>query len=456
VSRPRKRLNPFAQGSLFEGEMTQVAEVHLFAGSAEEDLMSVVVRPDVVSEAISRVKSNGGSPGVDGMTVHDLVGFWVTHGEKIVSVLVSGDYVPRPVRRVSIPKPGGGERELGIPTVVDRVVQQMLLIALEPRFEALFSDSSYGFRPNRCAHDAVMRAKGYVASGLDWVVDIDLERFFDRVNHDVLMSRLARRISDKRVLKLIRRFLNSGVMLCGVVMDTEEGTPQGGPLSPLLANVLLDDFDKELERRGLRFVRYADDCNIYVGSKRSAARVLETATNFLEVKLRLRVNRVKSAFAPVSERRFLGFTILSFASGATVRISDKSLKRFKDEIRSRSSRVRRIRSKDFIGELDRYMRGWAGYYARSVGSWEQLKQLDGWVRRRIRQWLWVQWKTPRRRYSNLIQAGISEEHARKTSWTKSAWRAAGHGCVERCINNSHISKAGLTSLLDHKRRFASL
>ncbi len=455
MSRSRKRLDPFAQGNLFE-DLAISASVHEDVGSAEEDLMTVAVRPEVVSEAISRVKANGGSAGVDGMTVRELESFWRSHGEKICRVLVSGDYVPRPVRRVTIPKPGGGERELGVPTVVDRVVQQMLLIVLEPRFEAQFSNSSYGFRPNRSAHDAVAKAKEYVASGLEWVVDIDLERFFDRVNHDVLMSRMALRISDKRVLKLIRRFLNSGVMLGGVVIDTEEGTPQGGPLSPLLANALLDDFDKELERRGLHFVRYADDCNIYVGSARAAARVLETATNFLEVKLRLRVNRVKSASAHVSERRFLGFTICRYAKGAYVKISDKSLKRFKDEIRARSSRVRRIRKEEFMGGLDRYMRGWAGYYARSVSSWSQLDELDWWVRRRVRQWLWVQWKTPYKRYSHLIRAGIPEEHARKTMWTRSAWRAAGHKCVERCINNSRIAKAGLTSLLDHKRRLATL
>ncbi len=455
MSRTRKRLDPFAQGNLFEDPAIS-ASACTFVGSAEEDLMTIAVRSEVVSEAISRVKANGGSPGVDGMTVSELDTFWRSHGEKICGVLVSGDYVPRPVRRVTIPKPGGGERNLGVPTVVDRVVQQMLLIVLEPRFEALFSDSSYGFRPNRSAHNAVAKAKGYVASGLEWVVDIDLEQFFDRVNHDVLMSRMALRISDRRVLKLIRRFLNSGVMQSGVVIDTEEGTPQGGPLSPLLANALLDDFDKELERRGLHFVRYADDCNIYVGSKRAAVRVLETATNFLEVKLRLRVNRVKSAAARVSERRFLGFTICRYAKGAYVKISDKSLKRFKDEIRKRSSRVRRIRKEEFMGDLDRYMRGWAGYYARSISSWSQLDELDWWVRRRVRQWLWVQWKTPYKRYSHLIRAGIPEEHARKTMWTRSAWRAAGHKCVERCINNSRIAKAGLTSLMDHKRRLASL
>lgn len=273
-------------------------------------LMETATSPSAVSLAISRVKKNQGAPGVDGMTVDSLDAFWSSHGERILQVLRSGDYVPRPVRRVRIPKPGGGERDLGIPTVVDRVVQQMLLIALEPLFEPTFSDSSYGFRPGRGAHGAVARAREYVESGLEWVADIDLERFFDRVNHDVLMSRLARKITDKRVLKLVRRFLNAGAMDGGVVVRTHEGTPQGGPLSPLLANVLLDDLDKELERRGYRFVRYADDCNVYVVSERAAVRALETVTLFLEVKLRLRVNRAKSAAARTSERRFPGFHVV--------------------------------------------------------------------------------------------------------------------------------------------------
>ncbi len=272
--------------------------------------MERVVSPSVASLAISRVKKNRGSAGVDGMCVAALDEFWALHGERIRQVLLAGDYVPRRVRRARIPKPGGGERELGIPTVVDRVVQQMLLIVLEPIFEPTFSDSSYGFRPGRSAHEAVARAEAYVASGLTWVADVDLERFFDLVNHDVLMSRLARKVTDKRVLKLVRRFLTAGAMEGGVVMRTEEGTPQGGPLSPLLANVLLTDLDEELERRGYRFVRYADDCNVYVVSEKAAVRALETVTHFLEVKLRLRVNRAKSAAARTSERRFPGLHAL--------------------------------------------------------------------------------------------------------------------------------------------------
>jgi RNA-directed DNA polymerase len=272
-----------------------------------ESLVERMVHPDLVAKALSLVKKNKGSPGIDAKSVQELDEAWALHGARICEVLLAGDYIPRPVRRVTIPKPDGGERELGIPTVMDRLVQQMLRLVLEPILDPGFSESSYGFRPGRRAHDAVEKAQEYVAEGYEWVVDIDLERFFDRVNHDVLMSRLARKVTDKRVLKLVRRFLNAGVMLGGVVVRTHEGTPQGGPLSPLLSNLLLDDLDKELESRGHRFVRYADDCNIYVRSQGAAERVLESVTQFLEVKLKLRVNRAKSAAALTSERRFPGF-----------------------------------------------------------------------------------------------------------------------------------------------------
>jgi RNA-directed DNA polymerase len=282
------------------------ASVHEVEESTES-LMERVVDPSNVAEALRRVRANKGSPGIDGMTVLELESAWASRGPRICEVLLAGDYVPRPVKRVTIPKPDGGERELGIPTVLDRLVQQMLRLVLEPLLDPGFSDSSYGFRPGRRVHDAVSKAKDYVAQGYAWVVDIDLERFFDRVNHDALMARLARKVSDKRVLKLVRRFLNSGVLLDGVVVRTHEGTPQGGPLSPLLSNLMLDDLDKELESRGHRFVRYADDCNIYVRSQGSAERVLASVTEYLVVKLRLRVNALKSAAAPSSERRFPGF-----------------------------------------------------------------------------------------------------------------------------------------------------
>lgn len=280
-----------------------------------ERLMERIVDPALISQAIARVKANKGAPGSDGMPVSELDAFWSTHGERIRQVLLAGDYIPRPVKQVTIPKPGGGERKLGIPVVQDRVVQQMMLLALTPVFEPMFSESSFGFRPGRSAHQAVRRAQEISRRGLNWVVDIDLEKFFDRVNHDVLMSRLSRRIADKRVLKLLRRFLNSGVLLDGVVVRTGEGTPQGGPLSPLLANVMLHDLDEELERQGLEFVRYADDCNIYLATRAQAQAVMETVTHFLEVKLRLKVNASKSAVALALERPFPGLSALR-AEGA--------------------------------------------------------------------------------------------------------------------------------------------
>jgi group II intron reverse transcriptase/maturase len=419
------------------------------------DLMSMAVGPDVVSEAIKRVKANKGAPGVDGMTVDELDVHWEAHGARICQVLLAGEYVPRPVRRVTIPKPGGGERLLGIPTVQDRVVQQMLLTVLEPMFDPRFSDSSFGFRPNRSAHQAVERAKEHVASGLPWVVDIDLEKFFDRVNHDVLMGRLAKRITDRRMLKLLRRYLNAGVMLNGVVVETEEGTPQGGPLSPVLANLLLDDLDKELERRGLRFVRYADDCNIYVGSQTAAERVLETVTRFLEVKLRLKVNRAKSAAAQTPERQFLGFTIYHTKYGWAIRISDKALTRIRGKVRLITSRRRRILGTTLLGELDRYTSGWAAYYARFAGSKNQLEKLDLWIRKRLRQWLWVKWKTWPNRRRHLIRGGVWPQKAKAAIWTRSAWKAAGGQAMAYCVNNTRIRKH-LVPLTEHWQRFATL
>ena len=352
--------------------------------SVEQGLMEKAVSPEVISLAISHVKKNKGAPGIDGKTVDELDELWSAHGARICQVLVAGDYIPRPVRQKLIPKPDGGERMLGIPTVLDRLVQTMLVLVLEPLFEPHFSDSSYGFRPGRSQYMAVAKAKEYVVSGLEWVADIDLEKFFDRVNHDVLMSRVSRRVTDKRVLKLLRRFLTCGMMINGVAIETEEGTPQGGPLSPLLSNVMLDDLDKELERRGHRFVRFADDCNIYTGSEFAARRVLESVTRFLEVKLRLKVNRDKSAAALTSERRFLGFTLVKLKEKVYVRLSAKAIKRFKSKVRIITRRVRRIRSKLMLSELNAYLTGWANYFAKAGGIQAQLTSLDGWIRRRIR------------------------------------------------------------------------
>jgi RNA-directed DNA polymerase len=448
MSRARRRFNPHGQWSLFDATGSSPLTSHEKTDPTEMDLMSIVVLHDVVSEAIRRVKANKGAPGVDGMTVDELDAHWQAHGARICQVLLAGEYIPRPVRRVTIPKPGGGERLLGIPTVQDRLVQQMLPTVLEPMFDPTFSDSSFGFRPNRSAHEAVERAKEHVVSGLPWVVD-------DRVNHDVLMGRPAKRITDRRMLKLLRRYLNAGVMLNGVVMETEEGTPQGVPLSPLLANLLLDDLDKELERRGLHFVRYADDCNIYVGSQAAAERVLESVTRFPEVKLRLKVNRAKSAAAPTPERKFLGFTIYRWKREWAIRISDKALERFRDKVRLITSRRRRILGTTLFEELGRYTDGWAAYFARFAGCESQLNELDAWIRKRLRQWLWVKWKTWPNRRRHLIQGGVWPQKAKAAIWTRSAWKAAGGQAMAYCVNNSRIRRH-LIPLTEHWQRFASL
>jgi len=456
MSRTRNRLKPKGQAGLFDLAEGAAPPAHEEGGSAESGTMAWALQPSVVSEAIRLVKRNGGSAGVDGMTVHELEAAWSLHGDRICQVLAAGTYVPQPLRSVTIPKPGGGERKLGILTVLDRVVQLMLLASLEPVFDPGFSDSSFGFRPGRSQHDAVRQAKAYVSSGYEWVVDLDVEKFFDRVNHDVLMTLVRKRITDRAMLKTIRRFLSAGVLLDGVVVRPHEGTPQGGPLSPLLANILLDVLDKELESRGHRFVRYADDCNIYVRSESSASRVLETTSRFLEVKLRLRVNRAKSAAAHVPERRFLGFRFMRGGLGAwQVTISDRSLERFKDKVREITSRVRRIPGKEMLSELDRYVRGWAGYYARYYGAKAGVKQLDPWIRRRIRSWLWKQWKTPACRRRNLIRGGMHPYYATKAMYIHSTWKAAGNPAMMQCVTNERIRKGGFTSLREHWQRLAA-
>ena len=323
--------------------------------------MEEVCERENLKEALRQVKANKGSPGVDGMTVDRISDYLKQHWPAIREQLLNGTYEPKPVRRVEIPKPDGGVRKLGIPTVLDRFIQQAVMQVLQRRWDRTFSDHSYGFRPGRSAHQAVAQAQQYIAEGYGWCVDLDLEKFFDRVNHDKLMGQIAKRVEDKRLLKLIRAFLNAGVMENGLVSPSVEGTPQGGPLSPLLSNLVLDELDRELERRGHRFVRYADDCNIYVRSERAGQRVMESITRFITQKLKLKVNEAKSAVARPQERKFLGF---SFTAGPEVKrvIAPKALDRFKQRIREITRRAKGVSMKTTMEELAPYMRGWRGYF----------------------------------------------------------------------------------------------
>lgn len=387
---------------------------------AAANLMEVICSSRNLSEAIRRVVANKGAPGVDGLTVRDLEAHWKGHGREIVSQLMSGTYKPAPVKRVKIPKPDGGVRPLGIPTVVDRVIQQAVLQALQPIWEPTFSEHSYGFRPGRSAHQAVARAKGYITEGRAWVVDIDLEKFFDRVNHDKLMRALHGRIADRGVLTLIRAYLNAGVMEDGLVTPSQEGTPQGGPLSPLLSNIVLDELDKELERRGHAFVRYADDCNIYVQSETAGRRVMRSVSEFITRRLKLKVNQGKSAVDKPGRRKFLGFTFSD--KKASVLVSGKALARFKDRVRELTGRG--VPARRLIGDLNVYLRGWAGYFGRCEAYWT-LRDLDSWIRRRLRSLSWRAWRTPRKRFRELTRRGVDRSlAARMVRYWHSPWRAS--------------------------------
>lgn len=374
-------------------------------------LMERVVEKENMERALKRVERNQGAAGIDGMEFRELRSHlrknWVTIKEK----LLEGRYKPDPVKRVEIPKPGGGTRALGIPTVVDRLIQQALLQVLTLVFDPGFSDSSYGFRPKRSAHQAVRRAKDYIEDGYGWVGDIDLEKFFDKVNHDILMSRVARKVKDKRVLKVIRAYLTAGVMLEGVRVRTEVGTPQGGPLSPLLANVMLDDLDKELEKRGHKFVRYADDCNIYVRSERAGQRVMKSLTKFLEKRLKLKVNKKKSGVDKPQKRKMLGFSFWRPGGETRLRLAPETVERLKDKIRQLTGRVWGISMEERIKYLNAYLTGWMSYY-HIVETPGIMGKLDRWIRRRLKMCLLKQWKGPKTRRRKLIALGVpnSEVH----------------------------------------------
>src|SRR5271154_5375230 len=377
-------------------------------------IMEEVCERTNLKEALRQVRGNKGSAGVDRMTVDQLGDYLKQHWPAIREQLLNGTYEPKPVRRVEIPKPdGGGVRKLGIPTVLDRFVQQAVMQVLQRQWNPTFSYHSYGFRPRRSAHQAVAQAQQYIAQGHGWVIDLDLEKFFDRVNHDKLMGQIAKRVEDKRLLTLIRAFLNAGVMENGLVSPSVEGTPQGGPLSPLLSNLVLDELDRELERRGHRFVRYADDCNVYVRSERAGQRVMESVMQFITQKLRIKVNEAKSAVARPQERKFLGF---SFSAGPVVKrvIAPKALDRFKRRVREITRRAKGVSMKSTIAELAPYMRGWRSYFG-FCETPEVLMSLTRWVRLRLRAAMWRQWKTPRRRRAALLELGVRTRLASNTA-----------------------------------------
>jgi RNA-directed DNA polymerase len=410
-------------------------------------LMERILSRENLLTALKRVEQNKGSHGIDGMSVKFLRRHLYENWDSLREALRTGNYQPFPVRRVEIPKPSGGIRLLGIPTVTDRFIQQAIAQVLTPIFDPTFSEKSFGFRPNRSAHDAVRRAKGYIKEGFRWVIDMDLEKFFDKVNHDKLMGILTKRIEDRILLKLIRKYLQSGVMLNGIVQSTEEGTPQGGPLSPLLSNIILDKLDKELEARGHKFVRYADDCNIYVKSLKAGERVMKSITMFIEQKLKLKVNRDKSAVDRPWKRKFLGFSF-TWNKEPKVRIAKQSIKRFKTKIREITSRSKPFPMEVRIEMLNRYLTGWCGYFA-LADTPSKFKEFDEWIRRRLRMCKWKQWKKPKTRVRKLTGLGVPDNKAHEWGNSrKKYWRIACSPILHKTLDNSYWSQRGLRSLYD--------
>ena len=405
-----------------EGSETFTAKRMNESPANREQLMEEVCERENCLQAYKRVKSNKGSPGIDGMTVEQLPGYLKEHWPAIRKQLLSGIYKPQPVRRVEIPKPDGGVRHLGIPTVLDRMVQQAIMQVLQGRWDAAFSEHSHGFRPGRSAHQAVAEAQRYIAEGRRWVVDLDLEKFFDRVNHDKLMAVVAHRVADKRMLRLIRAFLTAGVMENGLVGPVDEGMPQGGPLSPLLSNLVLDELDRELERRKHCFVRYADDCNIYVRSRRAGERVKQNITRFITRRLKLKVNEQKSAVARPVERKFLGFSFT--LREAKRRIAAKAIVRFKQKVRELTGRTRGISIEQMTKELASYLRGWRSYFG-FCETPTVLESLDQWIRRRLRSMIWKQWQRGRVRFARLCARGVNPYLAGTTAGSPHGpWRIA--------------------------------
>lgn len=410
-----------------------------------ERLMEAVCESKNLKQALRRVKGNGGKPGIDGMKVEELPAWLIGNWTRIREELLTGRYQPDPVRRVEIDKPEGGKRKLGIPTVRDRFVQQAVLQVLQRIWEPHFSESSYGFREGRSAHQAIAAAQEHLEQGYHWVIDIDLEKFFDQVHHDRLMARLATRISDKRMLKLVRGFLTAGVLEGGLVSPSEEGTPQGGPLSPLLSNIVLDELDRELEKRGHKFARYADDCNIYVRSERAGQRVMENLRIFITRHLRLRINEDKSAVARPHARKFLGFSFTN-RSKPQRRIAPKSLTRFKNRIREITRRKKGRKLETVIQELNLYLTGWRGYFG-FCQTPSVLQDLDRWIRRRLRAYQWKQWKTYRKRRAELLRRGANRAEATRLATSgKGAWRISRTHPLSKALPNDYFVSLGLVRL----------
>jgi len=428
-----------------EGTESLAAKRRTESPAIGEQLMEKVCERENCKQALARVKANRGSPGVDGMTVHDLPGYLQQHWPVLREQLLSGTYKPQPVKRVEIPKPDGGVRKLGIPTVLDRFMQQAVMQVLQDRWDRTFSSNSYGFRPGRSAHQAVEKAQQYIAEGYRVVVDLDLEKFFDRVNHDRLMAKLAERISDKRLLKLIRSFLQAGVMEDGLVSPVDEGTPQGGPLSPLLSNIVLDEFDRELERRKLRFARYADDSNIYVRSRRAGERVMKSLVRFIAIRLKLKVNEQKSAVAEPRDRKFLGF---SFTGGSTPkrRIAPKAVLRFKERVRELTRRTRGVSTERMADEMARYLRGWIGYFG-NCETPSVLRSLEQWTRRRLRSAIWKQWKRGPKRFAELRKRGVGKDLAAKAAGSAHGpWQLANSPALALALPNAYFVSLGILPL----------
>jgi RNA-directed DNA polymerase len=410
-------------------------------------ILEVILEPENIKTAIARVQKNGGAPGVDGLTVESLVPYMVAHWDRVRKELENGTYKPKPVRQVEIPKLGGGLRRLGIPTVLDRLIQQAFLQILQPLWDPTFSERSYGFRPGRSQHQAIETAREVILSGFEYVVDLDLEKFFDRVNHDILMARIAQRVEDKRVLKILRAYLTAGILNNGMVEPAVEGVPQGGPLSPLLSNLLLDDLDKELEKRNLEFVRYADDCNIYVKSERAGIRVKSSITKFLEKKLKLKVNEEKSAVGKPQSRIFLGFT---FGENPKVPrlIAPTSMKRAKRKIQELMQPSKHRTLEETTKSIGRFLRGWVNYFGRTDRQ-SDIRTLFGYARRKLRCRAWKNWKTPQKRRQELVRGGVAQGTAYAVSYaSKGAWCLSKTPSLNRALNNDYFRKHGFPSSLN--------